>query len=199
PVLMIAIAVTGYWSKVRTFTASERGLADLRVAAFRHVHDLSILTQNTQQRGALVSRGSSDVDQISQFLQFAGIMMIISVGQTIVATAVMAALWWQLTLVVLVSFVPLALSLRWLAGAMSRAYDRVRASVGEMLAVIAEPVVGAAVVRSYGIEERTQSRVDVAVRTNYRNNIRAQTITAGAFSAAILVGGIANAAVLAIG
>ncbi len=197
--LMIAIAVTGYWSKVRIFTASERGLANLRVAAFRHVHDLSMLTQNTQRRGSLVSRVTSDVDQISQFLQFTGIMMIISVGQMLVATVVMAFLSWQLTLVVLISFVPLALSLRWLAGAMSRAYDRVRASVGEMLAVIAEPVVGASVVRSYGIEERTQDRVDVAVRANYRNNIRAQTITAGAFSAAIMVGGIANAAVLGIG
>lgn len=198
-VLMVGIAIAGYWSKVRIFTASERGLANLRVAAFRHVHDLSMLTQNTQRRGSLVSRVTSDVDQISQFLQFTGIMMIVSVGQMIVATIVMAFLSWQLTLVVLISFVPLALSLRWLAGAMSRAYDRVRASVGGMLAVIAEPVVGASVVRSYGIEDRTQQRVDVAVRANYRNNIRAQTITAGAFSAAILVGGIANAAVLAIG
>ncbi|MFS0884721.1 ABC transporter ATP-binding protein [Aeromicrobium sp. 179-A 4D2 NHS] len=197
--LMVAIAVTGYWSKVRIFTASERGLANLRVDAFRHVHDLSMLTQNTQRRGALVSRVTSDVDQISQFLQFTGIMMIVSVGQMIVATLVMLFLSWQLTLVVLISFVPLALSLRWLAGAMSRAYDKVRASVGEMLAVIAEPVVAASVVRSHGIEERTQQRVDAAVSANYRNNIRAQTITAGAFSAAILVGGIANAAVLAIG
>lgn len=197
--LMVAIAVTGYWSKVRIFTASERGLANLRVQAFRHVHDLSMLTQNTQRRGALVSRVTSDVDQISQFLQFTGIMMIISIGQMLVATVVMLFLSWQLTLVVLISFVPLALSLRWLAGAMSRAYDKVRASVGEMLAVIAEPVVGAAVVRSYGIEDRTQERVDTAVRANYRNNIRAQTITAGAFSAAILVGGIANAGVLAVG
>ncbi len=197
--MMIVIALTGYWSKVRIFTASERGLANARVAAFRHVHDLSMLTQNTQRRGALVSRVTSDVDQISQFLQFTGIMMIISVGQMLVATVVMAFLSWQLTIVVLVSFVPLALSLRWLAGAMSRAYDRVRASVGEMLAVIAEPVVGAAVVRSYGIEDRTQGRVDAAVRANYRDNIHAQTITAGAFSAAVLVGGIANAAVVAVG
>lgn len=198
-VVMVVIAVAGYWMKVRIFTASERGLANLRVAAFRHVHDLSMLTQNTQRRGALVSRVTSDVDQISQFLQFTGMMMIVSVGQMLVATIVMVFLSWQLTIVVLVSFVPLVLSLRWLARAMSRAYDRVRASVGEMLAVIAEPVVGAAVVRSYGIEARTQERIDQAVRVNYRNNIRAQTITAGAFSAAILVGGIANAAVVGVG
>ena len=35
--------------------AAEGGLATLRTTAFRHVHDLSTLTQNTQRRGALVS------------------------------------------------------------------------------------------------------------------------------------------------
>lgn len=198
-VVLVAIMVTSWWSKVRIFTSTERGLTELRVRAFRHVHDLSMLTQNTQRRGSLVSRVTSDVDQISQFLQFTGIMMITSVGQMIVAIVVMAVLSWQLTLVVLVTFVPLALALKYFAAAMSRAYDRVRHSVGEMLAVIAEPVVGASVVRSYGIEERTQQRIDHAVGVNYRNNVRAQTITAGTFGSAIIVGGLANAAVLGVG
>ena len=53
-VLLIVIGITGYWSKVRIFTAAEAGLSTMRVKAFRHVHDLSTLTQNTQRRGALV-------------------------------------------------------------------------------------------------------------------------------------------------
>jgi len=198
-VIVIAIMITGWWSKVRIFTATEHGLVELRVSAFRHVHDLSTLTQNTQRRGSLVSRVTSDVDQISQFLQSVGMVMITSVGQMIVAVVVMAALSWQLTLVVLVSFIPLALALKYFAAAMSRAYDRVRSSVGEMLAIIAEPVVGAAVVRSYGIEDRTAARIDAAVRANYRYNVRAQTITAGTFGSAIIVGGAANAAALGAG
>ena len=198
-VVLVLVAVVGYWSKVRIFTAAETGLADLRVAAFRHVHDLSMLTQNTQRRGGLVSRVTSDIDQISQFISFTGMLMIVSVGQMLVATIVMALLSWQLTLVVLVSFLPLWLSLKFFARAMSAAYDRVRASVGEMLAVIAEPVVGASVVRSYGIEKRTQARIDEAVGSNYRLNVRAQAITSGTFGSAVVVGGIANAAVLAIG
>lgn len=198
-VLVALVAVTGYWSKVRIFTATEHGLAQLRVHAFRHVHDLSMLTQNTQRRGALVSRVSSDVDQVSLFLQSSGMIMITSIGQMLVATIAMAVMCWQLTLVVLVAFTPLWLSLRYLAAMMARAYDRVRASVGEMLAVIAEPVVGAAVVRSYGIEERTQRRIDEAVGRNYRENVIAQTITAGTYSSAVLVGGIANAAVVGVG
>lgn len=198
-VVVIAIMITGWWSKVRIFTATEHGLIELRVAAFRHVHDLSMLTQNTQRRGSLVSRVTSDVDQVSQFLQSVGMVMITSIGQMVVAVVVMAALSWQLTLVVLVSFVPLALALKYFAAAMSRAYDRVRSSIGEMLAVIAEPIVGAAVVRSYGIEERTAIRIDTAVRANYRYNVRAQTITASTFGSAVIVGGIANAAVLGVG
>ena len=44
----------------------------LRVRAFRHVHDLSVLTQNAERRGSLVSRVTSDVDTISQFMQWGG-------------------------------------------------------------------------------------------------------------------------------
>ena len=197
--LLIVIAVTGYWSKVRIFTAAEAGLSTLRVTAFRHVHDLSTLTQNTQRRGALVSRVTSDVDQVPQFLQFGGILLIVSSGQMLLALIVMATMSWQLTLVVIVTFVPLVLGLRYLADAMSRAYDRVRASVGMMLAVIAEPIVGAAVIKSFGIETRTQERMSAAITENYRLNVRAQTITSVSFAAAIVVGGLANALVLVIG
>ena len=198
-VVLLLTGIAASLSKVRIFTASERGLAELRVRAFRHVHDLSMLTQNTQRRGSLVSRVTSDVDQISQFLQFTGLIMIVSVGQMIVATIVMAFLSWQLTIVVLASFVPLVMLLSRFAERMSRAYDRVRATVGELLAVVAEPVVGASVVRSYAIEARTQGRIDAAIDTNYRANVKAQTIVSVTFASATVVAGVANAAVLGVG
>ena len=49
-------------------------------------------TQNTERRGALVSRVTSDVDQVSQFLVFGGLLFVVSVGQMLVATVVMAHL-----------------------------------------------------------------------------------------------------------
>src|SRR5699024_7170946 len=39
----------------RLFRLAETSLATLRKRAFRHIHDLSLLTQGTAQRGALVS------------------------------------------------------------------------------------------------------------------------------------------------
>jgi len=198
-VLIGATAVCAYLMRVRLYVASERGLTQLRVEAFRHVHDLSMLTQNSERRGVLVSRVTSDVDQVSMFLQFTGIFMIISVGQMIVATAVMSWYSWQLTIVVLICFLPLIISLRWFASRLSRAYDTVRRTVGEMLAVIAEPVVGASVVRSHAIEDRTQRRVDHGINTNLRANVRAQKLVAVTFASAGVAGGLANGGVIIAG
>ena len=47
---LVAVAVTAltaYAVNVRLYRASEAGLATLRLKAFRHIHDLSMLTQNT--------------------------------------------------------------------------------------------------------------------------------------------------------
>ena len=198
-VLIAVTAVCAYAMRVRLFTASERGLAEVRVNAFRHVHDLSMLTQNAERRGVLVSRVTSDIDQVSLFLQFTGIMIIISLGQMVVATAIMTYYSWQLTIVVLVCFLPLAVSLKYFAERMSRAYDVVRRTVGELLAVVAEPVVGASVVKSYAIESRTQRRVDRGIDVNLQANIGAQRLVAVTFASAGVAGGLANAGVIAAG
>jgi ATP-binding cassette subfamily B protein len=197
--VIVVSGLLAYWMRVRLFVASERGLAQLRVDAFRHVHDLSMLTQNAERRGVLVSRVTSDIDQVSQFLQFTGIMMVVSLGQIIVATGIMAYFSWQLTIVVWVCFLPLGISLKYFAERLSRAYDIVRRTVGEMLAVIAEPVVGASVVRAYAIEHRTQKRVDDGIARNLDANVRAQKLVAVTFASAGVAGGLANAAVIAFG
>ncbi len=198
----LAIAVTSFASYLMTtrlFTSSERGLATLRIKAFRHVHDLPLLTQNTERRGALVSRVTSDVDQVSQFLVFGGLLFIVSIGQVLVATVVMVVYSWQLAIVVWVAFAPLFLSLRYFQRKLSAAYGTVRRQVGLMLSAISEPVVGAAVVRSYAVEERTQSRIDAAIDEYKTASTRAQGFTAFSFSLGGVSAGLANAGVIVIG
>jgi ABC-type multidrug transport system fused ATPase/permease subunit len=195
----VAVLVTGvasYQMTYRLFTSAERGLATLRIKAFRHVHDLPLLTQNTERRGALVSRVTSDVDQVSQFLSFGGIISIVSIGQIIIATVVMAIYSWQLTIVVWVCFLPLFLSLRYFQRRLSEAYGVVRQQVGAMLSAVSEPVVGAATVRSYAIEDRTQERIDTAIERYKQASTRAQGLTAFSFSLGGVSAGLANAGVL---
>ena len=198
-VAVVVTALASYQMTYRLFTSAERGLATLRVKAFRHVHDLPLLTQNTERRGALVSRVTSDVDQVSQFLIFGGVISIVSVGQIVIATVVMAIYSWQLTIVVWVCFLPLFASLRFFQRRLSAAYGVVRQQVGHMLSAVSEPVVGAATVRSYAVEARTQERIDTAIDRYKEASTRAQGLTAFSFSLGGVSAGLANAGVLIVG
>src|SRR5690606_18227619 len=113
---LLVTALCSYLMNVRLYRATESGLVTLRRKAFRHVHDLSVLTQNSERKGALVSRVTADVDQISTFMQWGGLLLIVSSGQLVIATVLMAVYSWQLTLVVWVCFLPLLYGARWLQG-----------------------------------------------------------------------------------
>jgi putative ABC transport system ATP-binding protein len=196
-VVITAIAV--YRMNVRLFRTTETALAGLRIRAFRHVHDLSVLHQQGQRRGSLVSRVTSDVDQLSVFMQWGGVLGLISVGQLVVATVVMSLYSWQLTLLVLACFVPLGIAVRWFAKRLAAAYGVVRERVGDVLAAIAESVVGAPTVRAYGVRARTGERIDAAIDRHYRASVDAQKVTAAVFVSGELVAAFANAAVVVVG
>ncbi|MEO5666059.1 MAG: ABC transporter ATP-binding protein, partial [Nocardioides sp.] len=156
-------------------------------------------TQNTERRGALVSRVTSDVDQVSQFLVFGGLIFVVSVGQMLVATVIMVIYSWQLALVVWLCFAPLFMSIRYFQRKLSEAYGVVRHQVGVLLGAISEPVVGAAVVRSYAVEDRTQHRIDTAIDDFKNASTRAQKFTVVSFSLGGISAGLANAGVLIVG
>jgi putative ABC transport system ATP-binding protein len=197
--IVVLTAVAVYRMNVRLFRTTETALAGLRVRAFRHVHDLSVLHQQGQRRGSLVSRVTSDVDQLSVFMQWGGVLGLISMGQLVVATAVMAFYSWQLTLLVLVCFVPLGFAVRWFAARLAVVYGVVRERVGDVLGAVSESVVGASTVRAYGVGNRTASRIDAAIDRHYRSAVDAQKTTAAVFVSGELVAALANAAVVVVG
>jgi putative ABC transport system ATP-binding protein len=197
--VVVITAVAVFRMNVRLFRTTETALAGLRVRAFRHVHDLSVLHQQGERRGSLVSRVTSDVDQLSVFMQWGGVLGLVSVGQLVVATAVMAFYSWQLTLLVLACFVPLAIAVRWFAQRLAKAYAIVRERVGDVLGAIAESVVGAPTVRAYGVRARTAARIDAAIDRHYRASVEAQKVTAAVFVTGEFVAAVANAAVVVVG
>jgi putative ABC transport system ATP-binding protein len=198
-VAVLVTAVANYFMNVRLYRTTENGLLALRTRAFRRVHDLSVLHQAAERRGSLVSRVTSDVDTISTFMQWGGILIVVSSAQLLVATAVMLWWSWQLTLVVYACMVPLALLLRALQRRVQVAYRAVRERIGEMLGAIAESVVGAPVIRAYGAQARTAQRVDETVAATQRSQTRAQALTAVTFCSGEAVTAAANALVVVFG
>jgi ATP-binding cassette, subfamily B, bacterial len=196
---LVVTAGAGYLMNYRLTRATEAALSSLRVRTFRHVHDLSVLHQAAEHRGALVSRVTADIDEISRFMQWGGIVLVVNVGQLVLATAVMAVYSWQLTLVVLATFAPLVAVLRWFQRRLAVAYDEVRVRVGEMLTAISEAVVGAPEIRAYHIEQRTNDRVAGSVERHFDAAYRAHKLASTMFSTGEVFAALATAGAVVLG
>ena len=196
---LAASTVCGYLMTRRLFTVTETALGGLRSRTFRHIHDLSMLHQQSERRGSMVSRVTGDVDQISQFLQTGGIQLLLSAGQLIVSTAVMFVYSWQLTLVVLLSFAPAIAVIRLFQKRLAGAYRTVRERSGAMLGTIAESVVGATVIRSYGVAGRTGQRLDTAVDELRQAQQKAMRTSVTSFSSGEIAAGLALSGVVVAG
>ena len=190
-VLMTALASGAM--NYRLAAVVETALSSLRVRAFRHIHDLSMLHQAAQQRGGLVSRVTTDIDEVSRFMQWAGLNLITAVGQLTIATVVMFVYSWRLTLIVLAVFVPFVIGARWFQRRLTRAYLHVRERIGRLLGVVAETVVGAPVVKAYGIEPRTQQRLDRAIEEHRSSAVHAGTLSSLFSGSGEIFGAIATA------
>ncbi len=201
-VALAAVVVTALatgWMHLRLAKVAETALSGLRIRAFRHIHDLSMLHQASEQRGVLVARVTSDVDQISRFMQWAGLMLLVNGGQALLAVIVMLVLSLPLGLVVVALLPLIVFVIRWFQSRLEVAYLTVRERVGHMLAVLAETVVGAPVIRAYGIEGRVRSQLEDAVESHRAAAVRAGSISASLSGSGEIVSSIVVTAVLVVG
>jgi len=198
-VLVVLVYFAGRATYTRLVRASESALASLRVRTFAHIHELSIAGQTTEKRGAFVARVTADIDTLGQFLEWGGISWITSTALMVGTGVAMFVYSWQLALVVLGTIAPLFLVLRALQKGLLAAYDRVRTRVGETLSEISESLMGAAVVRAYGLEERTNRRLKDAIRRRYKAEMFGARYQATIFPMSDLFGSAAVAATIAVG
>ncbi|MGB7860070.1 MAG: ABC transporter ATP-binding protein [Acidimicrobiia bacterium] len=196
--VLITAGATG-WMHLRLAKVSETALSGLRIRAFRHIHDLSMLHQASEQRGVLVARVTSDVDQISRFMQWAGLMLIVNGLQATLALAVMMVMSVPLGLVVLALTPFIIIMIKLFQTRLHVAFMTVRERVGHMLALLAETVVGAPVIRAYGIENRMRQRLEQAIENHRSAAVRAGSISAIFSGAGELSSAIVIAAVVVIG
>jgi len=201
-VALVVIAVVWWASRatyLRLMYVAEDVLWSLRVRAFTHVHELSVADHNETKRGALVSRVTSDIETIARFAQWGAVAWIVNSVVIVGTLLVLAVYSWQLALVAVAVFVPVLPVMRSLQRRQLRAYDLLRTRVGEMLTEVSESVMGAGVVRTYGTEERTRSRLHRAIDNTYRARMQAAKWFAVIFPVGDVFGALALAAVAGVG
>jgi putative ABC transport system ATP-binding protein len=183
----------------RLVKASEQALMALRVRTFEHIHQLSIAEQTEEKRGVFVARVTADVDTLSQFTEWGGIAWIISIALAFGGLALMVVYSWQLALAVVLLVIPLLWVVSSLQGRLTQAFDLVRTRVGQLMSEVSESIMGAAVVRAYGLEDQTDRRVKRAIDERYRATIVAHWRSAALFPIATFFYAIAVSVIVALG
>src|SRR5439155_459967 len=147
-------------------TAGEWFLGDLRRAAFDKLQALPLGFFEQQRAGVLVSRLTSDVQALDEFLREALVEVIgsgLQIALTVVALVVLSP---KLALVSLVAL-PVLIASSWaFHHGAGRAYHAIRDRVAETLTVLQEGLSGVRVVQAFRRESRTLE--------DYRPRSRAQ-------------------------
>ena len=172
-VLVIIAFVAARIAGRRLVVAAENAMMQLRVHTFSHIHALSIADQSEEKRGVFVARVTADIDALQQFMEWGGIAWIISLTQVIGALGLMLFYAWQLALAICILIVPLLLIVWSMQAKLTVAFNTARTRVGEMLSEVSESVMGAAVVRAYGLDEHTDQKVKRAIDQRYRAEVMA--------------------------
>ena len=183
----------------RLLRAAATGLSELRVATFAHIHRLSTLHLQSERRGSLVARVTSDIEVITQFVEWGGIGMLVGSAQLLLVLTVMT--FYDPVLAGLIAAAGLVYALLLLAfqRVLRRLYDQVRERSAAALSAVSEAISGLKTIRAYGAEARTLPRVDRALEDHRRTEIRSQVVGATMFSSAELFAGGLTAMVIAVG
>ncbi|MCP3973932.1 MAG: ABC transporter ATP-binding protein [bacterium] len=184
---------------IRLAVRSAAGLSDLRVKAFAHIHQLSMLHVQSERRGALVSRVTSDITAVQEFMDWGGVGMLVGAAQSVLAVAAMAIYRWQLAVFVVITAIIYAALLLWFQSILRRAHDRVRDRVGITLGTMSEAISGLPTIRAYGAEDVTMGRVHNALETQFSMEVRAFSLGSALFSSAELFAGLITAGIVGLG
>jgi putative ABC transport system ATP-binding protein len=147
-----------------------------------------------------VSRVTSDVTTLQEFMEWGGVGLVIATSQVLLAIAVMIFYEWRMALVAVVGVLLYLGLMRWFQRVLARNYDRVRTEVGRSLGVLSESISAIPVVRAYGIELPTTAKVSEALERRFWTEFKtarfgnilfsSAEVFAGALTAAIVLGGI---------
>ncbi len=199
----LAVVLVGSWMRrtglVRLIRRAAAGLSHLRVGVFGHLMRRSVLHVQSERRGALVSRVTSDITTIQEFMEWGGVMFLVNGTQVLAAIGAMVVYEWRLALIVVVGGVLYGASLRIFQRVLQRSYDRVRLHVADSLAVMGEAVTAVPVVRAYGAENVTMGRVRRTLLDRFQVEFHTMRFSNILFATSEIFAAALTATVIAVG
>jgi len=179
-VLIIAIvgAVGSFFEKYLTTSVSQWVAHDLRRTLYQRIQRLSLADHTGSRTGDLISRVTSDIDSIEDFISTALLGILINVLTLFGMIAVMLYVNWRFTLIAL-SITPVLLLVAFTYTArIKKATRAVKKQESDLLSSVAEVLTSIRVVQAFAREDYEDRRFDWESRQTVAAGLQARSMKA---------------------
>jgi ATP-binding cassette subfamily B protein len=201
--LMLLLAVIrGVFSFLQTYLSektSQNVAFDLRNIIFNKISDLSFSYHDNAQTGELMTRVTSDVDVLRQFIGQALLQLIASVITLIAVVIVLVWMNWQLALVELMSIPFVFVLIGFFIARVRPLFGKSQEKLSKLNTVLQENLAGIRVVRAFAREPHETKRYTAFNQELTDINIDVNRKAAIAFPLTFLTVNIATLAVVWVG
>jgi ATP-binding cassette subfamily B protein len=152
--------------------------ADIRKDLYARLQILPMSFHGRWQSGQLLSRIMNDLSTIRRFLSFGMVFLLLNVIQITVVTAILLAMYWPLGVVVLLSIVPITLTVLHFQQTYTRLSRLAQDQSGHVATHVEESALGVRVVKSFGREDYVYDRFDEQLTNLYDTQVERVSVSA---------------------
>jgi ATP-binding cassette subfamily B protein len=177
-VMAIVGAVSSYFEKYLTTSVSQWVGHDLRRILYHHIQRLSLADHDESRAGDLITRVTSDIAAIQDFINSALLGMLVNVLTLVGMIGVMFYLNWRFTLIALSVSPVLFLVVFSYTRRIKSASRAVRKEEGKLLSIVEEVLTSIRVVKAFAREDYEQQRFESESLANVEAGLQARNIKA---------------------
>lgn len=152
--------------------------ADIRKDLYARLQILPMAFHGRWQSGQLLSRIMNDLATIRRFMSFGLIFLMLNVLQITVVTAILLAMYWPLGVVVLVSIVPITVTVLHFQQEYTRLSRLAQDQAGHVATHVEESALGLRVIKSFGREDYVYDRFDEQLTDLYDTQVSRVSVSA---------------------
>jgi len=176
--IAIVGAVSSYTEKYLTSSVGQWVMHDLRRTLYQHIHQLSLAEYDEKRTGDLISRVTSDIEAVQDFITSALLGMLVNALTLAGMVVVMLFLNWRFALIAL-SIVPvLFLVVFVFTKRIKKASRAVRQKEGELANIVQEVFSSIRVVKAFSREDYEQHRFEEQSLENVETALQARSVKA---------------------
>jgi subfamily B ATP-binding cassette protein MsbA len=177
-VIAIVGAVSAYFEKYLTTSVSQWVAHDLRRTLYHHIQRLSLAEHDKAQTGDLITRVTSDIGAVQDFINSALLGILIDLMTLVGMIGVMFYLNWRFTLIALSVSPVLFLVVYSYTRRIKSASRAVRKQEGLLLSIVEEVLTSIRVVKAFAREDYEQERFETESLANVEAGLQARAIKA---------------------